>query len=55
MIKENESDGAQALGILLDDGTGIFVFNDVIRTVTVVEGDYVKIFGAIKQNKEGIY
>jgi hypothetical protein len=49
----DQNDGTNALGICLDDGTGIHVFNDTIRNVAVKKGDYIKIFGALKPNKEG--
>jgi hypothetical protein len=54
-LQEIDTGHANALGICVDDGTGIHVFNDVIRNVAVSKGDYVKIFGAIKPNKQGNY
>ncbi|CAG5083551.1 Oidioi.mRNA.OKI2018_I69.PAR.g10405.t1.cds [Oikopleura dioica] len=50
--QEVESGNANALGICLDDGTGVHLFNDVIRAVPVKKGDYIKIFGAIKPSKD---
>ncbi|CBY16377.1 unnamed protein product, partial [Oikopleura dioica] len=50
--QEIDTGNANALGICVDDGTGIHVFNDVIRNVSVRKGDYVKIFGAIKPSKD---
>lgn len=52
-LQEIDTGNANALGICVDDGTGIHVFNDVIRNVSVRKGDYVKIFGAIKPSKDG--
>ncbi|CBY15406.1 unnamed protein product [Oikopleura dioica] len=52
--KEIEKNESSALGICLDDGTGIHVFNDVIRVTNVKKGDYIKIFGAIKPNKNSL-
>jgi len=50
--KEIAKDGKEALGICLDDGTGIHVFNDNIRNIAVTKGEYVKIFGVLKPNKD---
>jgi hypothetical protein len=50
-IKEIDGEYGHALGICLDDGTGVHIFNDTIRNVHVEVGRYVKIFGAIKPRK----
>jgi hypothetical protein len=43
----------EAIGICLDDGTGLHTFIDRLQNVKVNTGDYIKIFTTVKPCKEG--